>query len=123
MAPPTAGDGLFAAPGERVYLALGALIGAVAGPLQAASRTLLVRLSPRERIAQYFGLFALSGKATSFLGPLLVGLVTSISGSQRAGVSVLLAFFAVGALLLGRVRPARGAAAAATALEQSRRLG
>jgi UMF1 family MFS transporter len=116
-APPVPGDGLFAAAGERVYLALGALIGAVAGPLQAASRTLLVRVSPRERIAQYFGLFALSGKATSFLGPLLVGLVTSISASQRAGVSVLLAFFVIGALLLSRVRPERSVPAGATALE------
>jgi UMF1 family MFS transporter len=52
---------------------LGCLIGAAGGPLQAASRTLLIRLAPKDRIAQYFGLFALTGKVTSFIGPLLIG--------------------------------------------------
>ena len=47
--------------------------GGAGGPLQAAARTLLIRLAPRERITQYFGLFALTGKVTSFIGPLLIG--------------------------------------------------
>ncbi len=108
VTPPADGDGLFASFGEKAYLALGALIGAVAGPLQAASRTLMARIAPRERMAQFFGLYALSGKATSFVGPLLVGILTSLSGSQRIGISVLVAFFIIGALMLGRVRPTRG---------------
>ena len=62
---------------EQAYLALGCLIGMAGGPLQAASRTLLIRLAPKDRIAQYFGLFALTGKVTSFVGPLLVGIVTA----------------------------------------------
>ena len=76
----------------------------VAGPLQAASRSLLVRLAPQDRITQYFGLFALSGKVTSFVGPLLIGLVTAITASQRAGMAVLVLFFALGLLLLLQVR-------------------
>ncbi len=59
VAPPAPGATLFSGAAERAYLVLGCLIGAAGGPLQAASRTLLIRLAPKDRIAQYFGLFAL----------------------------------------------------------------
>jgi UMF1 family MFS transporter len=104
VAPPVPGGGLFAAPAERAYLALGCLIGMAGGPLQAASRTLLIRMAPKDRIAQYFGLFALTGKVTSFVGPLLVGIVTAVSASQKAGMAVLVLFFVAGLALLSRVR-------------------
>jgi UMF1 family MFS transporter len=104
VAPPAEGDGLFAAPAERVYVAIGLFIGLAAGPLQAASRSLLVRLAPRDHITQFFGLFALSGKVTSFLSPLLVGVVTAVTASQKAGMAVLVAFFLAGLALLVRVR-------------------
>jgi UMF1 family MFS transporter len=110
VAPPVAGDGLFTSAGERLYLALGALIGLCAGPMQAASRVLLVHVAPREKMTEFFGLHALSGKITSFAAPLLVGLLTTISGSQRVGISVLVAFFVVGALLLLRVNAGRAGA-------------
>lgn len=98
------GDGLFASAPEQVYLALGLVIGLVAGPLQAASRSLLARLAPEERIGEYFGLFALSGKVTSFMGPTLVALATTIFASQQAGLFVLILFFAAGGWLLAGVR-------------------
>jgi MFS transporter, UMF1 family len=82
---------------------LGCLIGAAGGPLQAASRTLLIRLAPQNRIAQYFGLFALTGKVTSFVGPLLIGAITAITASQKAGMAVLVVFFVAGLALLARV--------------------
>src|SRR6201996_9428023 len=104
VTPPVTGGGLFAAPAERAYLALGCLIGAAGGPLQAASRTLLIRLAPKDRIAQYFGLFALTGKVTSFVGPLLIGVVTALSESQKAGMAMLVLFFVAGLALLARVR-------------------
>jgi UMF1 family MFS transporter len=107
VAPPLPGDGLFASAGEKAYLVLGALIGAVAGPLQSASRSLMARVAPRGQVTQFFGLFALSGKVTSFFGPLAVGLLTTISGSQRIGISVLVLFFLIGGLLMIRVRPRR----------------
>ncbi len=97
---PQAGDGLYASTPERVYVGLGLLIGLVAGPVQAASRSLLIKLAPSEDIGQFFGLFALSGKVTSFVGPILVALVTQVSGSQRAGIAVLLVMFALGFVLL-----------------------
>ncbi|MDE5444523.1 MFS transporter [Bradyrhizobium sp. CSA207] len=104
VAPPVPGGALFAGAAERAYLVLGCLIGAAGGPLQAASRTLLIRLAPKDRIAQYFGLFALTGKVTSFIGPLLIGAITAITASQKAGMAVLVVFFVAGLGLLMRVR-------------------
>jgi len=104
VAPPEPGGALFAGAAERAYLVLGCLIGAAGGPLQAASRTLLIRLAPKDRIAQYFGLFALTGKVTSFIGPLLIGVITAASASQKTGMGVLVMFFAAGLALLVRVR-------------------
>jgi UMF1 family MFS transporter len=104
VAPPAPGGGLFAATAEKVYLLLGCLIGMAGGPLQAASRTLLIRTAPKDRIAQYFGLFALTGKVTSFVGPLLIGVITAVTASQKAGMAVLVVFFVAGLMLLRRVR-------------------
>ncbi|HXL12569.1 MAG TPA: MFS transporter [Bradyrhizobium sp.] len=105
-APPAPGGVLFSSTSERAYLVLGCLIGMAGGPLQAASRTLLIRLAPKDRIAQYFGLFALTGKVTSFVGPLLIGAITAITESQKAGMAVLVLFFVAGLALLRRVREA-----------------
>ena len=58
---------------------------------------------PQDQVAQYFGLFALTGKVTSFIGPLLIGTVTALTASQKAGMAVLVLFFAAGLLLLARV--------------------
>jgi UMF1 family MFS transporter len=104
VAPPAPGGALFSGATERAYLVLGCLIGMAGGPLQAASRTLLIHMAPKDRIAQYFGLFALTGKVTSFVGPLLIGIVTAVTESQKAGMAVLVLFFVAGLALLGRVR-------------------
>ncbi|QUS37550.1 MFS transporter [Tardiphaga alba] len=104
VTPPQPNGGLFAAPAEKAYLLLGCLIGMAGGPLQAASRTLLIRLAPQDRIGQFFGLFALTGKVTSFMGPLLIGVVTAVTASQKAGMAVLVVFFVAGLGLLARVR-------------------
>ena len=104
VAPPAPGGALFSGAAERAYLVLGCLIGAAGGPLQAASRSLLIRLAPKDRIAQYFGLFALTGKVTSFIGPLLIGTITAVTASQKAGMATLVLFFVAGLALLMRVR-------------------
>lgn len=104
VAPPAPGGALFSGASERAYLVLGCLIGAAGGPLQAASRTLLVHMAPKDRIAQYFGLFALTGKVTSFVGPLLIGVVTAATASQKAGMAMLVVFFVAGLALLSRVQ-------------------
>jgi len=104
VAPPAAGGALFASAAERAYLVLGCLIGMAGAPLQAASRTLLIHMAPQDRVAQYFGLFALTGKVTSFVGPLLIGVITELTASQKAGMAVLVLFFVAGLALLARVR-------------------
>lgn len=109
-AKPMPGDGFFATVPERIYLVLGGIMGAAAGPLQAAARSLLVRLAPRDKIGQFFGLFALSGKVTAFVGPFLSSVVTLALNDQRAGLGVLLIMFAVGASILTRVRTRPAAA-------------
>jgi MFS transporter, UMF1 family len=104
VTPPAPGGALFSGAAERAYLLLGCLIGMAGGPLQAASRSLLVHMAPKDRVAQYFGLFALTGKVTSFVGPLLIGAITAITASQKAGMAVLVIFFVAGLALLARVR-------------------
>ena len=83
-------------------LAMG--IGAFLGPTQAASRSLMARLAPRELMTEFFGLYALAGKATAFVGPALLGWVTLLADSQRVGMATILPFFAVGLWLLWGVR-------------------
>src|SRR5664279_827345 len=104
VAAPAQGGALCSGAAERAYLVLGCLIGAAGGPLQAASRTLLIQMASKDRVAQYFGLFALTGKVTSFVGPLLIGVVTAVTASQKAGMAVLVLFFVAGLALLARVR-------------------
>ena len=97
---------------SRIWLwVAGLLIAVFAGPNQSASRSLMGRFVPPDQQTEFFGFYALSGKATAFLGPLLLGILTDAYG-QRAGVSIVLAFFAVGALILAFVNEERGMAAA-----------
>ena len=82
----------------------GSLLGIFVGPAQAASRSLMARLAPAELRTEFFGLYALTGKATAFAGPALVAIVIAATESQRWGLSTVLAFFAVGFLLLLTVK-------------------
>ena len=90
--------------GEKVFLAFAIIVGVVAAPVQAASRSLLARLAPADKITQFFGLFAFSGKVTAFFAPALVAAVTQSSGSQRIGISAVLAFLFIGAAAMMFVR-------------------
>lgn len=76
------------------------LIGLFLGPVQASSRTWMARHAPEEKRAELFGLMALSGKATAFLGPLLLAEVTRATGSQRWGMATILIFFVGGLAML-----------------------
>ena len=90
---------------DTVFMVIGATIGAAGGALQSASRTMMVRQGNRARMTEAFGLYALSGKATSFLAPLSIGVATSLTGSQQWGISPLIVLFAVGLILLAWVNP------------------
>ncbi|MEC9199316.1 MAG: MFS transporter [Pseudomonadota bacterium] len=85
---------------DMTFYLIGAIIGAAGGTLQASSRTMLVHQANPERMTEAFGLYALAGKATSFIAPFSIGLVTHLSGSQQIGVTPLIVLFVVGLFLL-----------------------
>lgn len=91
---------------DTIFYICGILIGAAGGTLQSASRTMMVYHTTRERSTEAFGLYALSGKATAFIAPFCIALFTTISGSQRMGISVpLISLFIIGMILLKWVKP------------------
>ncbi len=90
------------------------LVGIFAGPNQAASRSLMARFAPPRHESEFFGFFAFSGKVTSFLGPLLLGVLSDVY-NQRVGIASLLIFFLIGGVLLWRLDEREGIAAARAA--------
>lgn len=70
------------------------------GPLQASSRSFLARLAPENLRNQLFGVFTLSGKATSFLGPWVLSALVFFTGNMRLGMSTILLFFLIGLIVL-----------------------
>lgn len=90
------------------FWVLAMALGIFMGPAQAASRTLMAQMAPEDQCASHFGLFALSGRITGFMGPAVLAAVTAASGSQALGMSTVLVFLALGAVILATVRPVRG---------------
>lgn len=90
---------------DIAFYILGALIGAGGGSLQSSSRTMMVRQAPVEKMTEAFGLYALAGKATSFLAPLSIGIATDLTGSQQLGVTPVIGLFLIGLILLLWVKP------------------
>ncbi|MBY3368654.1 MFS transporter [Rhizobium laguerreae] len=100
---PTADSGgLFGTAAEKAYILYGLLIGLAFGPVQASSRSYLARSVNIDEAGRYFGIYALSGRATSFMATLLFSLVTYMSGSPRLGMATLILFLAGGLILLIR---------------------
>ena len=102
------------APSREWFWVSAVLVGVFAGPNQSASRSLMARFVPAKHESEFFGFFAFSGKVTSFLGPVLLGVLSDVY-NQRVGVASLLVFFLVGGLLLWRVDEREGMAAAGRA--------
>jgi len=84
------------------FLVLAALIGLVLGGTQALSRSLFSHLVPAGREAEYFSVYELAERGTSWLGPLVFGLVVQLSDDLRLAILSLLAFFGLGFVLLAR---------------------
>lgn len=109
----TIGAGFFLPAGEPVaFYCLAAAIGMVLGGSQALSRSLFSHLIPRGKEAEYYSVYEVSDRGTSWLGPLLFGLTYQLTGSYRDAIVSLVAFFVIGFVLLARV-PMRRAVAAA----------
>lgn len=104
------GGGMLLVESKAAFWALGVLLGLFFGPAQAASRSLMAQLAPPAETASYFGLFAFSGRATGFLGPAALALVTDVMNSQRAGMGVVLVLLGTGAAILATL-PSRQEAA------------
>ena len=104
---PGTSEGLFSSPAEQIYLAFVSLIGLCGGPLQAASRTMLARIAPMNMMTEFYGLYALSGKATAFLAPFAIALMTAFFESQRVGFAPVILFLIAGFWILIPVKEER----------------
>ncbi|MGH8928492.1 MAG: MFS transporter [Acidimicrobiia bacterium] len=85
------------------FLGLAASVGLVLGGTQALSRSLYASMIPEEASAEFFGFYSVFSKFASIWGPLLFALVNDLTGSSRNAILSLIAFFAVGFILLSRV--------------------
>jgi len=93
------------------FFVLAAGIGMVMGGSQALSRSLFAQMVPAGKEAEYFSLYEVSDRGTSWLGPLVFGLAYQLTGSYRSSIISLVVFFVLGFAVLLRV-PVRRAAAA-----------
>ncbi|MGK2741735.1 MFS transporter [Tepidicaulis sp. LMO-SS28] len=92
---------------ELIYISVVLLIAIFITAAYANSRTMLARIAPVSKMSEFFGLYALSGTATAFLGPLLVGIATSVFHSQRVGFASVLLLLGFGMALMFFVREER----------------
>ncbi|MGE3288383.1 MAG: MFS transporter [Pseudonocardia sp.] len=86
--------------GPTMFWVFGTALTVFVGPVQASARTYLARLCPPGREGQLFGLYATTGRAVSFLSPVLVGVFGTVFGSDRAGIAGILLVLLAGLLLL-----------------------
>lgn len=98
------GTALLLATNETWFWILALSLGLFFGPAQAASRSFMARLAPPAEVSAHFGLFALSGRITGFVGPAVLATVTAATDSQRLGMATVVVFLAVGAAILATVR-------------------
>lgn len=99
------GTGLVVVENKTLFWALALVLGIFMGPAQSASRSFMAALAPPAEVSAHFGLFALSGRITGFLGPAVLAAVTAMTGSQRMGMATVLVFLAAGAAVMLTVRP------------------
>jgi len=87
--------------------AMGGIIALVLGGSQALSRSLFSRLIPPGREASFFGLYEISERGTSWIGPLIFGAVAGATGSYRQAILSLIVLFAGGTIVLAVTDVAR----------------
>lgn len=104
ISPRLEGEPVFSSTSELAFMAVACLFGLGIGPVIGSSRALLAHLAPNEKTTEFFGLYALSGKATAFAAPLTIALVTEMTGNRMLGLSVILVFLVAGFAVLLTVR-------------------
>jgi UMF1 family MFS transporter len=82
---------------------IGAIIAIVLGGSQALSRSLFAQMVPKDKEAEFFSIYEISERGTSWLGPFIFGFVNTVTGNLRPAILALIAFFVIGLLLLLRV--------------------
>ncbi|CAN7403849.1 MFS transporter [Rhizobium sp. LjRoot98] len=100
--PTTDSGAMFGTAAEKAYIVFGLLVGIAFGPVQASSRSYMARSVSADEAGRYFGIYALSGRATTFLAPAAVATVTLMTGSARIGMMALVVFLGAGLLILIR---------------------
>jgi len=100
------------AQGKATFLLMACLAAVGMGSTQAVGRSFMAQMTPPSRESEFFGFYVLSGKFASMFGPLIFGIVSETTGSQRLAVLSLLPFFLVGLALMTRVDPERAMARA-----------
>ena len=85
---------------DIIFFVCGSVIGGAGGAIYAASRSMMVRHTNPERPTEAFGLFALSGKATAFIAPLMIGIFTTITGNVQLGFLPVIFLFLLGLVML-----------------------
>lgn len=93
---------------EWQFWVLGAAVATVQGGSQALSRSLMGKMMPKSKSAEFYGFFSVFEKFASIAGPFLFGLVSTIMGESRLSIVSLVIFFGVGMVLLTRVNVERG---------------
>jgi MFS transporter, UMF1 family len=106
--PIASSGGLFPTLPDKVFMVGEVAVAVFVTGGLVSSRALMAKISPPAMLNEFFGLYAMSGTATSFFGPLAVGIVTSLFNSQRAGIATGIAFLLAGLLLIPRVQEKRG---------------
>jgi UMF1 family MFS transporter len=82
------------------FVILAFTLGLFIGSVQSASRSFMARIAPKEMVTELFGLYALSGKATAFMNPWIIGTLTAAFNSQRIGMSTIFLFLFVGSVMM-----------------------
>jgi MFS transporter, UMF1 family len=97
------------------FILLAALVATVQGGTQALSRSLFASLIPTHKSGEFFGFYSVFEKFASIFGPLLFWVTIATTGSSRNAILSVIAFFAIGALVLSRVKVDEGQQAARAA--------
>ncbi|PCH98878.1 MAG: MFS transporter [Alphaproteobacteria bacterium] len=98
------GVGLILVDDKTHFMILALCLGFFIGPVQSSSRSMMARLAPKNAGAEFFGLYAMTGKSVAFTGPIAFALITQMMDSQRWGISAIIVLWVVGLIILLKVK-------------------
>ena len=81
------------------FWVLAVFVAVFQGAIQALSRSYFTQIIPTNQASEYFGVFDIFGKGASFMGTLLMGIVTQLTDSSKYGVIVIAFMFVIGGII------------------------